>query len=154
MDPLAEGHPSIKDVLTELAAGVDLDKIDSFFDLFPAIYAITSNPRSLRIATSAVLDSFLQPTNPSQPSQCSYIELRTTPRATPFMSRREYLLSVLEEIQPRGPAAALIVSLDRRMKLEVAQECAELAIELRDQGYPVVGVDLCGNPLVQDFLSE
>jgi adenosine deaminase len=139
---------TVKKGLAVLQAGVNLDAIGDFFDLFPAIYHITSTPHAVSAATSAVLDSFLASVD-GQPPQCTYIELRTTPRETPSMSRRQYLETVLGEVSKREGAATLIVSIDRRMPPSVAEECAELAILLRSHGKPVVGVDLCGDPLVR-----
>jgi adenosine deaminase len=82
----------------------------------------------------------------------AYIELRTTPRATPHMSRRVYLETVLDEIEARAPdTSALIVSLDRRMTLDVAREVLELVVQLRREGRRVVGVDLCGDPRVRSM---
>jgi adenosine deaminase len=140
-------------------AGLELSKIDDFFKLFPAIYALTSTPASLKRATRAVLSHFLDPCLPpsssssskstSAPAAVAYIELRTTPRETPHMNRRVYLETVLDEIEARSPdAAALIVSLDRRMTPDVAREVLELAVQLRREGRRVVGVDLCGDPKV------
>ena len=51
------------------------------------------------------------------------------------------------EKYPEGKAA-LIVSLDRKMSDEVASECVQCAVNLRKAGRRVVGVDLCGDPLV------
>lgn len=66
------------------------------------------------------------------------------------MSRRVYLETVLDEVESYAPeSAALIVSLDRRMSQEVAEEVVELAAKLREEGRRVVGVDLCGDPLVR-----
>ncbi|KAF8446389.1 hypothetical protein L210DRAFT_3529908 [Boletus edulis BED1] len=63
------------------------------------------------------------------------------------MSREQYLLTVLSEIRAFPGRAALIVSVDRRMSEEDVEECVDLAIKLHQQGEPVVGLDLCGNPL-------
>jgi len=127
---------SIRVTLSMLASGVTLNDIKDFFLLFPAIYALTSTPAALQRATRAVLESFLD-SNGDLPPQCSYLELRTTPRATPHMARKQYLLAVLGEVSKRNNAA-LIVSLDRRMDTDTAEECVDLAIALRDQGMPVV----------------
>jgi adenosine deaminase len=133
-----------------LRAGSAFSTIDEFFKLFPAIYALTSTPASLKRVTRAVLSHFLDPSSSSAAAAVVYIELRTTPRETPHMSRRVYLETVLDEIETRSPdAAALIVSLDRRMTPDVAQEALELAIQLRREGRRVVGVDLCGDPTVR-----
>ncbi|EIW86058.1 Metallo-dependent hydrolase [Coniophora puteana RWD-64-598 SS2] len=131
--------------------GVGLNKISDFFSLFPAVYALTSSPEASSIATRAVLDDFLEPGLDGHP-QATYIELRTTPREIPGkMSRREYLEAVLKEVEARGrESAGLIVSLDRRMTSEVMHECVGLAIQLKSEGRPIVGIDLCGDPQAGD----
>lgn len=134
-------------IIQRLQAAPAFSGTDEFFHLFPAIYALTSTPSSLKRATRAILSHFLDP-----PAAVVYIELRTTPRETPHMSRRVYLETVLDEIEARSPdAAALIVSLDRRMTLDVAREVLELAVQLRREGRRVVGVDLCGDPTVRSL---
>jgi adenosine deaminase len=146
--------------LQRLQAGSAFSTIDDFFKLFLAIYALTSTPASLKRATRAVLSHFLDPrlapssssTSTSAVAAVVYIELRTTPRETPHMNRRAYLETVLDEIEARSPdAAALIVSLDRRMTPDVAREVLELAVQLRREGRRVVGVDLCGDPTAGDM---
>jgi adenosine deaminase len=125
---------------------VVLGAIQDFFELFPAIYELTSTPDSLARATRGVLGEFLDGETP----QCTYIELRTTPRETPFMSRSDYIRTVLDEVE-KYPArtAALIVSLDRRMDERVIEECVEIVRGLKAGGRRVVGVDLCGDPTVR-----
>ncbi|KAJ7726428.1 Metallo-dependent hydrolase [Mycena maculata] len=134
--------------ISRLQDGVVLDEIYDFFNLFPAIYALTSNPMALRQATRAVLAQFLDGPHP----QCAYLELRSTPRATAEMSRTEYVRAVLDEVEryPRA-RAALIVSLDRRMGPEVLRECVHIARSLKEQDRRVVGVDLCGDPQAGDM---
>lgn len=131
--------------IEKLQEGVVLDEIYDFFNLFPAIYALTSNPVTLRRATRAVLTQFLDGPNP----QCEYLELRSTPRETAQMTKLEYVQSVLDEVE-RYPAsrAALIVSLDRRMSPDVLKECVDIARSLKEKGRRLVGVDLCGDPQV------
>jgi adenosine deaminase len=128
---------------------VRLDEISDFFQLFPAIYALTSTPEALAKATQAVLSSFLDPQLPPQPkilnshhhvstkplsgtntgvvptlpaaAQCTYLELRTTPRQTPQMSREVYLRTVLSTISASNyttSQVSIIASLDRRMSRE------------------------------------
>ncbi|EGN94163.1 hypothetical protein SERLA73DRAFT_188751 [Serpula lacrymans var. lacrymans S7.3] len=149
--------PDIQTGLARLQSGPTLYDINSFFPLFPAIYFLTSTPRTLARATHAVLDSFLGPTPspsestgqlpPSSP-QCTYLELRTTPRATTALTFASYLDVVLAEIELYPPEkAALIVSIDRRMTVDVVKEIVKLTIDLKEQGRRVVGVDLCGDPL-------
>ena len=135
--------------LEVLERGVELKVIDDFFLLFPAIYALTSTTRALATVTREVLSHFLLPGSEGVPSQCQYMELRTTPRRTAHMTRKEYLEIVLNELEKYSPdTAALLISIDRRMSLEDVQECVDLAIYLKHQGRRVVGVDLCGDPLV------
>jgi adenosine deaminase len=153
------GDDAVRDGLARLAPAdgvVRLAEIGDFFGLFPAIYALTADPAALARATRAVLRVFVGPPPPSadtggEPSgaQCAYLELRTTPRATPAMTRAAYVETVLGEVERYGAErAALIVSLDRRMGEAVAEEVVEIAARARREGRRVVGVDLCGDPMV------
>jgi len=119
-----------------------LASIHDFFSLFSTIYALTATPAALRRAAGAAIASLL--------THAEYLELRTTPRSTPYMSRRTYLECVLDSIERFSPArTALIVSLDRRMDAATAREVVALAVQLRREGRRVVGVDLCGDPTVR-----
>lgn len=131
-----------------LSKGFELYNLNDFFDLFPAIYALTSTPKALSFATRNVLIHFLEPTSSGSPAQCAYIELRSTPRITQKMSRRQYIEAVLDEVE-KYPAdkAGLLVSIDRRMSIEDLTECVDLSISLRAEGRRILGVDLCGDPL-------
>lgn len=133
-----------------LKNGVQLNAIGDFFGLFPAIYALTSTPDALREVTCDVLAVFLK----GDPPEAAYLELRSTPRTSPSMTRRQYLEAVLDELEKYPvDTAALIVSVDRRMTPDEANECVELAIQLRNEGRRVVGIDLCGDPLVRSLYS-
>ena len=137
--------------IDQLQKGVVLGEIHDFFGLFPAIYALTSSPEALATAARAVLALFLEPDveAPNGQSQAAYLEMRTTPRESAHMTRRRYLETVLDEVEKYpSERAALIVSLDRRMDARIAEEVVDLAIALRSEGRRVVGVDLCGDPLV------
>ncbi|KAJ6453166.1 Metallo-dependent hydrolase [Mycena sanguinolenta] len=138
----------VREGITKLQRGIVLDEIYDFFNLFPAIYALTSNPASLRRATRAVLEQFLDGEHP----QCNYLELRSTPRETSEMSKLDYVRTILDEVE-RYPAsrASLIISLDRRMTTDVAQECVGIARQLKSEGRRVVGIDLCGDPQAGDM---
>ncbi|KAL4254947.1 Adenosine/adenine deaminase [Abortiporus biennis] len=149
---------AVKESLERLTSGVTLNEIHEFFSLFPAIYELTATPESLAVATRDVLDLFLS-ANPDRNGgypQASYLELRSTPKETPRMSRLEYIETVCNEVERydrEGDRAAVIVSLDRRMTDEVAREVVECAIKLKKAGRRVVGVDLCGDPLAGDMDS-
>ncbi|KAI5831740.1 Metallo-dependent hydrolase [Schizophyllum commune Tattone D] len=146
----AVSSAAIESGIQALQSGVNLDTIHSFFDLFPAIYALTSTPDTVALTARAVLADFLDGPNP----QCAYLELRSTPRAVPStgMTRLSYVEAVLSEVE-RYPTerAALVVSLDRRMSDEDAEECVAIAKKLKAEGRRVVGVDLCGSPLAGDM---
>ncbi|KAL1408938.1 hypothetical protein Q8F55_005752 [Vanrija albida] len=121
---------------------------DSFFAHFGSfVYRIVNTPDALATATRAVLLSFLS-------DGVAYLELRTTPRALgDGTSAEEAVRVVLREIVAwNGSDGAsmptrLILSVDRaRHGAEQALEIAELALRLRAEGLPVVGLDLCGDP--------
>ncbi|KAI5994583.1 Metallo-dependent hydrolase [Pisolithus orientalis] len=150
----ADTTDEIAATVARLKSGLTLNDVSEFFPLFSAIYAITSTPSALGRVTRDVLDSFLKAESNPPPGfaytpapECSYLELRTTPRATAQMSRYTYLTTVLDEIEKfSADQAALIVSIDRRMSEADAKECVDLAIALRAAGRRVVGLDLCGDP--------
>jgi adenosine deaminase len=137
--------------IEKLQGVVVLDEIHDFFTLFPAIYALTSTKGALARVSHAVLAEFLEPKDGEAYPQATYLELRSTPKETPEMTRLEYIETVLDEVEKYRPdQAALIVSLDRRMSTEVADDCVEAVITLKKRGRRVVGVDLCGVPTVSN----
>ncbi|KAF9449335.1 Metallo-dependent hydrolase [Macrolepiota fuliginosa MF-IS2] len=169
---------AIKAGLEKLRTGVTLDEIHDFFGLFPAIYALTSTPEALERATRGVLDAFFSPTPTLTPSnedsdtmlcapECTYLELRTTPRQTPSMSYEIYLRTVLQTCSsytstlpplPQSLAyktalqrrVGVIASLDRRMSRTTMHEIINVVVKLKEEGLDVVGVDLCGDPTAGD----
>ncbi|KAJ8515282.1 hypothetical protein ONZ45_g7268 [Pleurotus djamor] len=144
--PVDENQSDIVQSGLDKLHGVVLEQIHDFFSLFPAIYALTSTPEALRRATRAVLETFLDS------KQCTYLELRSTPKATDAMSRMEYVRVVVDEVEKYSvDQAALIVSLDRRMDESVIAEVIEVAVTLRKEGRRVVGIDVCGDPLAGDM---
>ncbi|KZS92521.1 adenosine deaminase-like protein [Sistotremastrum niveocremeum HHB9708] len=146
----AQYNDSITKGLKILEDGVQLEAIDDFFGLFPAIYSLISNDENLATVTEAVIETFIGSVD-GAPPQCQYLELRTTPRSNRNMSRRQYLQIVLAVIE-RYPAdkVALIVSLDWRMKPQDALESLNAIVNLYQEGRRIVGVDLCGDPQAAD----
>jgi adenosine deaminase len=147
--------PEITDTIEKFKSGIDFHEISDFFSLMTAIYALTTTPEAVETVTRAVLQSFLNPTGDGADTpQCTYLELRTTPRATTHMTRERYLTIVLDELETYpATQAALIVSVDRRMNDLDVEECISLAIEMKNRGRRVVGVDVCGDPRCGDMQS-
>ncbi|KAG1869370.1 Metallo-dependent hydrolase [Suillus subalutaceus] len=143
--PSSAQTTEVADTIEKLKSGVILTEIFDFFSLMPAIYALTSTLEAVVTVTRAVLQSFLNPTGDGTESpQCAYLELRTTPRTTTHMTR--------ERTYP-ATQAALIVSIDRRMSDLDVEECISLAIEMKNRGRRVVGIDVCGDPRSGDMRS-
>ncbi|KAK0198416.1 hypothetical protein F5146DRAFT_948909 [Armillaria mellea] len=144
---LAKESSISSEAISKLQNGVELNEIHDFFGLFPAIYALTATPEALGRVTRAVLAEFLDGDTP----QCTYLELRSTPKETPAMTRMEYVKTVLDEVEKYGKdQAAFIVSAGREMDEESVKECIGIAKTLKAEGRRVVGVDLCGDPLRGD----
>ncbi|KAG2031075.1 hypothetical protein BDR03DRAFT_973485 [Suillus americanus] len=153
--PSSTQTTEVADTIEKLKSGVILTEIFDFFSLMPAIYALTTTLEAVVTVTRAVLQSFLNPTGDGTESpQCTYLELRTTPRTTTHMTRERYLTAVLDEIETYpATQAALIVSIDRRMSDLDVEECISLAIEMKNRGRRVVGIDVCGDPRSGDMRS-
>ena len=132
--------------IEQLIYGSKLETIDDFFTVFPIIYHLTSTPESLACATRGVLNAFLDGDHP----QCNYLELRTGPRETEYMSRELYMRTVLNEAEKYEEKVGVILSLDRKTGENTWQECLNIALKLKGEGRRLVGVDLCGEPSLGD----
>ncbi|KAF6520166.1 hypothetical protein HZS61_016583 [Fusarium oxysporum f. sp. conglutinans] len=117
--------------------------LQTFFPLFSSyIYNLITDEESVRDTTKCVLTDFLN-------DGVCYLELRTTPRATPQLSAEQYisiLLDTISSFESQNPQlhTRLILAVDRRHTPEQAAFTLELALTYREQG--VVGLDLCGDP--------
>jgi adenosine deaminase len=152
LQQLVDSHVGTREARAQIQKGIDamtrnldLAAVTDFFQLFPAVHQLTSDPENLRVVTDAVLDQFLSPQDGQLP-QFQYLELRTTPRATPHMTRLEYLRVVLSAMErfPRNKCA-LIVSVDWRMNSDDAMDCVSAAVSLKSQGMRIVALDVCGD---------
>lgn len=141
-------YPSL--ILQDPLEAMSKDKVwdvMTFFPLFSKyIYDLCSTPASIIYSTNAVLLDFKE-------DGVVYLELRTTPRSSPSMSKEEYIATILSCIENFEGGNAmptyLILSIDRRNTPEEAMEVVNLAIQYRSKG--VLGVDLCGDPSKGDI---
>lgn len=89
-----------------------------------------------------------------------YVELRSTPRATPHMTKAQYMESVLRAIhevnqdETKDIVAKYLPSIDRRNPVKMAEETLELAIRYHES-HPdlLIGIDLSGDARVGDALD-
>lgn len=66
--------------------------IHSCFQVFNIAHSLTSTPKALAMATTLTLQEF-------QDDGCCYLELRSTPRDTPYMSKLQYIETIVQAIQ-------------------------------------------------------
>ena len=139
-------HMTLQDPLEAMSTHKSWD-IMTFFPLFSKyIYELCSTRASIIYSTNAVLHDFKE-------DGVVYLELRTTPRSSPSMSKDDYVATILSCIE-RFPdrtiiTTYLILSIDRRNSPEEALEVVDLAIQYQSRG--IVGVDLCGDPSKGDI---
>ncbi|XP_035910648.1 adenosine deaminase-like protein [Anopheles stephensi] len=126
--------------------------LEECFKKFQYAHDLTDRRDTLERATQRVIEDFAK-------DNVIYLELRTTPKATAQMSKREYLSTVLEVISKtpvNQPAimVKLLPSIDRSKGVLEAMENVKLVIEL-DTLYPgtMVGFDLSGNPFGTKFVD-
>lgn len=142
--PAAE-RASLSPPLEALSDPSGAQGIDAFFGHFNSyIYRLLSTPASLARATRAVLHDFAD-------DGVVYLELRTTPRQLPGAGADAGVRVVLEEIEAwnatQAMAVRLILSVDRaKHDLAAAEGIVDLALQLKGEGKPVVGLDVCGDP--------
>ncbi|KAI9633723.1 uncharacterized protein MKK02DRAFT_17109, partial [Dioszegia hungarica] len=119
----------------------------SFFSHFNTyIYHLISSTESLAYTTKGVLEDFAN-------DGVVYLEIRTTPRRmTETLSAEDAVRVVLDVMTAWNASehalkARLILSIDRsKHSPHQATEIVQLALRLRAEGLPVVGVDLSGDP--------
>ncbi|OQD82048.1 hypothetical protein PENANT_c023G06692 [Penicillium antarcticum] len=138
----------VEDPLVLMPPGkVDYD-LKTFFSTFSKLtYQICNDLKGLVYATNSVLQDFLD-------DGVVYLELRTIPRASPGITRDEYINTVLTTIEKfktkcNRMTVSLILAIDRgSMNAAQADEIVDMAIANKPRG--VVGVDICGNPTKGD----
>eukprot|EP00698_Gefionella_okellyi_P001169 TRINITY_DN11081_c0_g1_i1.p1 TRINITY_DN11081_c0_g1~~TRINITY_DN11081_c0_g1_i1.p1 ORF type:complete len:355 (+),score=62.98 TRINITY_DN11081_c0_g1_i1:31-1065(+) len=112
------------------------------FVLFDLIHNLTDEPDTTERTTREMIEDFAA-------ENCRYMEIRTSPRATEFMTAEEYVLRVIRGVNAckhLNIMVKLLLSINRAWNAEQAMTSATLAVKYKDQG--VVGMDLSGNPAV------
>ncbi|CAL2032539.1 unnamed protein product [Caenorhabditis brenneri] len=119
----------------------DMDRV---FDTFGIIHEILEKPEALRVATLEMVRDFVK-------DGCVYLEIRTGPKNTPFMTKETYLKVVVDavkEAQLEHPQIKvfLVISFDRSLVYEEANELLHLIGKFQLETNVIVGVELGGNP--------
>ncbi|XP_065082189.1 adenosine deaminase-like protein [Ochlerotatus camptorhynchus] len=120
------------------------------FQKFTYAHELTDQPETLACAKQSVIREFAE-------DNVVYLELRTTPKSTANMSKRQYLTTVLEAIRKTHQdlpsiTVKLLPSIDRSKGLVEAEENVALVLELL-RAYPdiIKGMDLSGAPFGTKF---
>ncbi|KAL1383942.1 hypothetical protein pipiens_013113 [Culex pipiens pipiens] len=120
------------------------------FQKFKYAHDLTDQPDTLAFATRKVIQEFAE-------DNVVYLELRTTPKATAHMTKREYLTTVLETIRKSQTefqkiTVKLLPSIDRSKGVKEAEENVDLVLDLA-KSYPdlIKGMDLSGAPFGTKF---
>uniref|UniRef100_A0A182N857 Adenosine deaminase-like protein n=1 Tax=Anopheles dirus TaxID=7168 RepID=A0A182N857_9DIPT len=124
--------------------------LEECFKKFQYAHDLTDRQESLERATQRVIEDFAN-------DNVIYLELRTTPKRTAHMSKRQYLCTVLEVLKKTpvcrpSITVKLLPSIDRSKGVVEAMENVDLVIELSAL-FPglIVGFDLSGNPFGTKF---
>lgn len=106
--------------------------LDEVFSLFQVAYEVTDNQESVYLATESVINDF-------HDDNVVYLELRTTPRSGPNMSKSEYVESVIKAIQhtEKDIVVKLLLSIDRTHDAKTSEDAMDLIIEMKNK-YPDV----------------
>ena len=96
-------------------------------------------PAALRCVVTQILEEF-------ERDGVVYLELRSSPKHTPHMTKTEYIDTIIDCIAayPGAMTTRYLISIDQSKPLAEMQENADLAILYSSCQY-VCGVDLCGN---------
>jgi len=107
------------------------------FQLFPLVQSLLDHPAAVELAVRSVAGEFAE-------DNVRYLELRTTPRATHQMSKRDYVLALERGASLSPIPVRILLSVDRGKSLKEAEDTLKLA-STRQSEY-LVGVDFSGNP--------
>lgn len=120
----------------------------SFFGLFGFIYRLTQTRDKIQFITKRVVEEFAK-------DGCCYLELRSTPKNLPSMSKHDYIQAMIDGIEQVANdykiIARVIISIDRRHTLEESIDTINIAHEFKTKSDLIVGIDLCGDPSTGEF---
>ncbi|KAG9298786.1 hypothetical protein G9A89_012854 [Geosiphon pyriformis] len=145
IEHLVEKKKISKPELTQFRVPKKLNDINNFFTLFKFIYQLIDDESTVAYVTKKVIQEFCD-------DGVKYLELRSTPRKDEKtgMTKDSYVKTITQTIEnckkENDINVKLILSIDRGNTLEQAMEAVDLAIKYREAG--VVGVDLCGDPMI------
>ncbi|KHJ78735.1 putative adenosine deaminase [Oesophagostomum dentatum] len=113
------------------------------FKIFPLIQSLTTSKEAVKTATVDVIREFAE-------DGVVYLELRSTPKTTSEMSKKDYVDAIIEGIKEGSKGVEmitkLILSIDRRQSVEEAEQTVEIAAA-NETGL-IVGIELSGNPAI------
>ncbi|MCO5588559.1 hypothetical protein L7F22_042516 [Adiantum nelumboides] len=141
----SEGTSTSSAASVAIAKG-DTRNLSEMFAVFGVVHRVVRGAELLTRVTREVLEDM-------SADGVVYAELRTTPREHQDvgLDKRAYIEAVLQGIEEHrrlakdgACIARLILSIDRKDPVTVAEDTVNLAIEYGNRG--VVGLDLCGDP--------
>ncbi|CAK9003896.1 Adenosine deaminase-like protein, partial [Durusdinium trenchii] len=125
---------------------IEKRSLQECFELFDVIHQVVVDSETLAFVTEQVIADFVA-------DGVRYLELRSTPRATAFMTKTEYLDTLLaaversEEEHSNRIMVRCLVSLDRGRPVADAWDTRDVlaALPPRQRRW-IVGIDVSGNP--------
>lgn len=142
--------PNTKEFLQLSQEFIEFDKdnktnLEKCFSKFGFMHQLTASYEGLKMAVEMVIQDFKM-------DNVIYLELRTTPKNTKYLNKKDYLLCVLEVIKANnendnGIIVTLLPSIDRSQSLQEAEETFEMILQLKSKYEDIiVGFDFSGNP--------
>lgn len=127
----------------------DLREMDHSFNIFKLIHRVVDNEESVYQLTCAVIREFAA-------DNVKYLELRSTPKDIPStgMTSELYVRTMLRAVhdcqtENLDIVVYLLLSIDRRNSVEIAEKTVDLAEKLcKETDGVVIGIDFSGDPAV------
>ncbi|CAD6996174.1 adenosine deaminase-like protein isoform X2 [Ceratitis capitata] len=135
--------------LSEQLTNFDNVDLGGCFEKFDFMHKLTSTRRGLHLATILAIRDFAK-------DNVAYLELRTTPKNTEEMSKKDYLECVLEGIvrgkELHNILVTLLISIDRSQSVAEAEETINIIPKFRSRYNNIIaGIDFSGNPNKGNF---